>query len=303
MPVAAATAATLFLAISGYVHFAARQRTAAGGDRNSSVKRAEVVEAVSKSLEDQLTLLVSAASVHLEKSNIRSDAFANAQAGLASANTVEKVQAIVDILISTSTSAQLETKDLRSKLNVARAQVVDIRQRLAASEKIAQLDGLTGLPNRCSFETALVTAVTEAHESLMPQCLVMADIDYFKKVNDTQGHPTGDAVLKQFSEVLAKNVRSTDIVARFGGEEFAVILRKTPMGNAVDIVERMRRSIQATKWLSAAGKDIGTLTSSFGIAEIKEAERPDALVERADRKLYAAKRNGRNRVEIDSWHQ
>ena len=300
---AAAFAVGLYLLRQLYVYVSAHIREdlplPTRGNANLS-PRAKVLDAVSENLEKQISVLVGIATAQLESSNVRAEAYAQARAGLSSANTAEKVHAIVEVLVSTSTSAQSEAEHLRTELNAARAQVTNIRQQLVATEKIAQLDGLTGLPNRRHFEAALKTAIAEAQENFMPLCLVMADIDHFKKVNDTHGHPTGDAVLKQFGQVLANNVRSSDIVARFGGEEFAVILQMTPTGSAVEVVERLRRNIQATHWMSVSGKDIGTVTASFGLAEIKDAEGAGALVERADRKLYAAKRNGRNRVEFDA---
>ncbi len=300
---AAAIAAALFLLRQLYLYAASRVREASPASKLGNVTsapRAKVLDAVSENLEKQISALVGIATAHLESSNVRAEAYAQARAGLGSADTAEKVHAIVEVLVSTSSLAQSEAEHLRTELKAARAQVTDIRLQLVATEKIAQLDGLTGLPNRRHFEAALKSAVADAHESVMPMCLVMADIDHFKKVNDTHGHPTGDEILKQFGKFLANNVRSSDIVARYGGEEFALILQKTPTGSAVEVVERLRRNIQATHWMSAGGKDIGTVTASFGLAEIKDAEGAGALVERADRKLYAAKRNGRNRVEFDA---
>ena len=127
----------------------------------------------------------------------------------------------------------------------------------------------------------------------------MADIDHFKRINDKFGHPTGDAVLKQFARILSSSVRPTDMVARYGGEEFVLILKKTPMGNAVQVAERIRGNILVSKWNDPnTNVDIGALTASFGIAEINDHETAKGIVERADQRLYVAKNNGRNRVEI-----
>jgi PleD family two-component response regulator len=111
---------------------------------------------------------------------------------------------------------------LRSNLNEAQAQAAFLRQRLVQAEQLALLDGLTSLPNHRHFQQLIEEAVSEAHASYTPLCILMADIVYFKKINDSFGHPTGDAVLKQFAEIMAKSVRATDLVARYGGKEFAL---------------------------------------------------------------------------------
>ncbi len=126
---------------------------------------------------------------------------------------------------------------------------------------------------------------------------MMADIDHFKTINDKFGHRTGDAVLRQFAELLGEMVRSTDLVARYGGEEFAIVLPRAPLGNAYEIAERIRKTVEARAWDNPDKIDL-SLTSSFGIADIRDGETATDLINRADQMLYEAKKRGRNRTMI-----
>lgn len=157
----------------------------------------------------------------------------------------------------------------------------------------ANIDHLTGLPNRRAFEKSLNMANKLSGMQGAGFGLILLDIDHFKSVNDTYGHPTGDAVLRQFSEIVRKAVRNHDMAARYGGEEFAVI---TPAFRiAFDIGERIRKSVENEPFLISNGKTIN-LTCSYGcVTYPEEANTVSQLVELADKALYDAKTNGRNR--------
>lgn len=257
------------------------------------------VDVVREGLEKQLSQLLQTVSKYLESSSAQSEQFIAIKERLASADTVEKLQAVVEVLMTNSLQGQRDAEELKSNLKDAQTQTVALQTKLVKAEKLALLDALTSLPNRRSFEAFLEKAVEESHSDYTPLCVIMADIDHFKRINDKFGHPTGDAVLKQFAHILSSSVRPTDMVARYGGEEFVLILKKTPMGNAVQVAERIRGNILVSKWIDPnSNVDIGALTASFGIAEIVDNETAKGIVERADQRLYVAKNNGRNRVEI-----
>lgn len=122
----------------------------------------------------------------------------------------------------------------------------------------------------------------------------MADIDFFKKINDNYGHETGDVVLRAFAGLLRKQTRPTDILARYGGEEFVILMANCDLASAVALAERIRSTVAATgiEPLSAP------ITASFGVAELQKGETGDSLINRADEALYKAKQSGRNRVVI-----
>ena len=156
----------------------------------------------------------------------------------------------------------------------------------------AMTDPLTGVANRGRLRDVLHASVQASIRTAQPLCVVMLDVDHFKRVNDTHGHTAGDQVLRQVASVLEYNVRPYDTVARYGGEEFVVILPPTDLPAAAIVAERLRTAIPA-------GTSPISVTSSFGVARFDAAvDDPDRLIERVDALLYAAKQTGRNRVVI-----
>jgi diguanylate cyclase (GGDEF)-like protein len=167
----------------------------------------------------------------------------------------------------------------------------------AALAETASRDGLTGLYNHRTFQDLLRREIAEAQRYRRPLALVLFDLDHFKKVNDTYGHPGGDAVLREVARVALELARASDIVARYGGEEFAVVLPETDARGAVVFAERLRRAIEAREIV--AGAQRLRVTASVGVGPWMPAEASAAaanLVEMADKALYAAKHGGRNRV-------
>jgi diguanylate cyclase (GGDEF)-like protein len=163
----------------------------------------------------------------------------------------------------------------------------------------AQLDALTGLGNRAQFDGRLAQAVAAGKRYGRACALVMLDIDHFKRLNDSFGHPFGDRVLQSLGEVLAASVRPTDVACRFGGEEFALILDETGSEGGFAVAERVRQQISALA-LVAQGQRV-RVTASFGIASSDDcggAKSADAtrLLQMADEALYRAKRAGRDRT-------
>jgi diguanylate cyclase (GGDEF)-like protein len=157
-------------------------------------------------------------------------------------------------------------------------------------------DGLTGLYNRKSFDDKLDSEFTRSKRYGHSLSLVIIDIDYFKQVNDTYGHLAGDAVLTNISKLFGRFFRSVDFIARYGGEEFAIILPETPINGAVLTTERIRIALSQNEVY--VNQHTITVTISAGIAEYKpELKSPTELIAAADKKLYEAKNNGRNRVE------
>ncbi len=143
-------------------------------------------------------------------------------------------------------------------------------------------------------------SVEHAHADGTPLCLVLTDLDNFKRINDRFGHPLGDEMLKLFANLLAHNVKGRDRIARLGGEEFAILLPNTSMGNAYHLTEQIRNQLQNLDWVQErTGETAGKVTASFGIAQLGDGDSAQALFRRADAKLYEAKRNGRNQIAIE----
>jgi diguanylate cyclase (GGDEF)-like protein len=161
-------------------------------------------------------------------------------------------------------------------------------------ETMATTDGLTGLTNHRTFQDRLVQLLERSERTQQPVSMLLCDVDHFKHVNDTYGHPVGDEVLRQVARVLQQAVRKIDIPARYGGEEFAVVLEATGSAGALNLAERIRRDVAALVLDSDKGQF--HITMSIGIASFPEdAHERALLIERADAALYFGKENGRNR--------
>lgn len=160
----------------------------------------------------------------------------------------------------------------------------------------ASTDQLTGLANRRYFDEQLHRVLAESDRSGLPVSLILADLDYFKRINDNLGHEAGDAVLKHIATVFLEQVRAIDICARFGGEEIALLLPQTDLAGSVELAERLRRAV-AARPAQHRGSEI-PVTSSFGVSSYPQAARTrDGLFPSADRALYEAKGAGRNCVK------
>jgi len=161
-------------------------------------------------------------------------------------------------------------------------------------ETLASTDSLTGLYNRYKFSELYISSYTSMLQRHNKMSLILLDIDFFKKVNDNYGHNMGDQVLIQISLTLLRTLRNIDIICRWGGEEFVAILPTAPLEIANVITEKIRKSIEELD-IDIVGK----VTASFGIAEVKEGESMEDVVDRADKALYLAKGSGRNCVKTE----
>lgn len=175
------------------------------------------------------------------------------------------------------------------------------RRAAAATEelrRIASVDELTGLPNRRHFLARLEAEGARARRSGSSLCLAMLDLDHFKRINDTHGHAAGDAVLQKFAALLRDGIRLEDSVGRIGGEEFALLLPGTELGEARMVCERMRAAVAAERVILPGGKPV-RISVSIGVSPMAGDEDVAALMRRSDEALYKAKEHGRNRVCAD----
>jgi diguanylate cyclase (GGDEF)-like protein len=171
---------------------------------------------------------------------------------------------------------------------------VQLKEAYRRIEELAELDELTGSFNRRCIMRMLDDEIARAHRSRTPFSVALIDLDWFKRINDAYGHPTGDEVLRTFAITIFANIRSIDRFGRYGGEEFLLILPDTPHDVAARILDRQREIIAELDW-SAFSPGM-CVTISAGVATLAPGEAPDALLARADSALYAAKARGRNRI-------
>lgn len=171
-----------------------------------------------------------------------------------------------------------------------------LREEVSRLHHKATTDQLTGVLSYSSLMETLEHQVDKAKQKDNPLCVMMADLDFFKKVNDTYGHLVGDLVLRHTAERIQAAVRDFDVVGRFGGEEFVIILKNTDLALARVIAERIREEVAGTPF-HAKEFNIG-VTISLGVAMYKKGECLETLLERADVAMYQAKKDGRNRVAV-----
>lgn len=169
------------------------------------------------------------------------------------------------------------------------------RDHLEVQRQKALIDPLTGLPNRAAWSERLEYEVNAWHQQGNNLSLAMLDLDHFKRINDGYGHLAGDKVLKIIANVLSKRLRATDFIARFGGEEFVLLMPDSALGDALELGERLRAAIEACPF-HFKGERV-TITMSIGMAQFQPGERSDLALKRADEALYRAKAAGRNQVQ------
>jgi diguanylate cyclase (GGDEF)-like protein len=172
--------------------------------------------------------------------------------------------------------------------------IAALRERSRALERESQEDPLTGIANRRCFDQRLVTEIDVARALGRPLTLAVADLDHFKIVNDRLGHSVGDQVLRESARLMRELCRETDLVARIGGEEFALILPDMSRDVAFDVCDRVRRAVESYAWQTVHPHLRVTL--SIGLQQWDGAVEPSELLRTVDSQLYAAKRAGRNRV-------
>jgi diguanylate cyclase (GGDEF)-like protein len=188
---------------------------------------------------------------------------------------------------------------LEDRFLILQRENLDLVMKNRILSEISHKDALTGLYNRFYVMEKIDSEMNRALRHGYPISVLMLDLDHFKRINDSYGHPVGDEVLKIVGQVLRDSCRVYDVAGRYGGEEFCIVLPETQVGNTTQVAERIRNRL-ATTPLSVGSTSI-VVTASIGVAGMDSTEgvlSASTLVERADRALYSAKHRGRNRVEM-----
>lgn len=199
--------------------------------------------------------------------------------------------------IEASYKAQNVNSQYHEKFLAKAKELEQLKSDFERVRKEANTDSLTQIGNRKAFNETLHGAILAAIQEKTPLCVAILDIDHFKHFNDTHGHLTGDQVLKYVAQMIKKNIKGKDFVARFGGEEFAVILPETPLKGAYHNSENIRNFIAKNKIVNRATKQpLANIYVSIGVAQYQHGEELQELLARADKALYKAKNAGRNQV-------
>ncbi len=211
----------------------------------------------------------------------------------------EELRTLVSGLIESTRQMNEGNSALARHLEESRHEADSLRRELDAVRMEAKQDPLTGLANRKGFEARVDELEASEDYAGRPHCIIMADIDKFKGINDTYGHLFGDKIIKVVAKAFANLTKGKDLAARFGGEEFIVLLPDTDVQGARALAESIRASIERGRvYNPKTGEEIRRITISLGVAGFVTGESIDDAIARADEALYRAKEGGRNRVEV-----
>jgi diguanylate cyclase len=214
--------------------------------------------------------------------------------------SVGPIKEIVLALIEDNRDMRDRLYNVRNQLEESRLQVMQLQTNLERAEDAGLRDVVTAIGNRRFFDASFSEEVEKARRLGDNICLALADIDRFKHVNDRFGHLVGDRLLRLFANILVQNVRGQDKIARFGGEEFALIFPGARLVDAVTATDRIRGILESKQWtIEPSGERISKVTASFRVAKLRADESANDLLQRADELLYAAKSRGRNCVVAD----
>jgi diguanylate cyclase len=212
-------------------------------------------------------------------------------------NSSSSPEAIVSYLLLSTRSMQASMEEMRQEIQESKQEINSLQDRLKSAVEEALSDPLTGLINRKGLSLAIESLVLPLETSNSYPCLLMLDIDHFKKINDTFGHPLGDRVIKVVADILKSQIKGKDTAARYGGEEFCILLPETELSDAAKVAENIRQAIENSQIKRASDNQIiCRMTISIGVARYQPNETILGLFERADGALYQSKNEGRNRV-------
>lgn len=208
-----------------------------------------------------------------------------------------RIREIVSSLVVATRDVSSTNRTLEARLKETRSEIEGLRENLEAVRVESLTDPLTGIANRKHFEEMLVKGIDNAALHRSDLSLVVIDIDHFKRFNDTYGHLTGDQVLRLVGLAMREQVKTRSTLARFGGEEFGIILPDLAREEAMSVAERIRTSVMGRELVKrSTGESLGKVTISVGVATYRRGDTGVSLLERADQCMFAAKRAGRNRT-------
>ena len=255
-------------------------------------------ETIGREVEQQLSSMLDLVGNSVESSDQFGVTLKQVESALSGTSSSAHLSSAVTQLLSENRRMTGQSQQLSEGLRESKKQIERLQQELEAVRNESMRDALTSIYNRRAFDMRLSAEVASAEKHGSKLCLAIADLDHFKRVNDTFGHRVGDEVLKIFASIIAQNIKGQDMVARYGGEEFAIILPATDLAAATQLIDRIRQKMSERRLvLKGSKKPVGEITASFGISAFQHGMNLEDLIERADRRLYQAKSLGRNRVE------
>jgi diguanylate cyclase len=270
-------------------------------DHLSLTRFSERIDEVGAKIIGEIEQVRSMIDQAIGNSNGFSQSLAGAQQEIVSSSDREQLRFIVDTLVRATKEVEQANQTLQKRLVDSREEITVLQENLETVRTESLTDPLTTLANRKYFEEAIKRLVDEAEAHDTPLSVILTDIDHFKKFNDTYGHLTGDQVLRLVAMALKQNVKNHDVAARYGGEEYVVLLPRTALMAAVTVADHIRRAVMGKELMRrSTGETLGRVTISLGVAAWRRGDTVGTLLERADSCLYAAKRAGRNCVVAET---
>jgi diguanylate cyclase len=227
--------------------------------------------------------------------------FSEQTKSLGDASDLSEIKEIVSEIIAETTHLTEASSTLKQELDKTNSEIELLRSELEVVKEASITDALTGLLNRRAFDSELNNIIEVAEVYPQGVVLILMDLDHFKRVNDNFGHLVGDKVLRYTSALIKQHVEESHLVARYGGEEMAIIMPNTNRNKAIGVANKIRIALEKSRLQRKEnGESIGQITISMGVAKLKPSDTFDSLVARADKCMYKAKDRGRNRVVDDS---
>ena len=213
----------------------------------------------------------------------------------------DRLQIIVEAILDETRRMVAQNQEIVGRLAQSSQEIDGLRKQIESARRETLVDALTGVGNRRMFDMRLRDCLKQALEEGGELCLLMADIDHFKKFNDTFGHQLGDLVLRLVAKALTDGIKGRDVACRYGGEEFGILLPKTRLADALKLADGLRAAIGSRRIIKRGEeRDLGHVTLSMGVSLYRPGEPGTQFIQRADAALYTAKRRGRNRVVPES---
>jgi len=223
---------------------------------------------------------------------------------LAETDDIPQINALLETLMKDTYTMQsdivqsrVDILEQRDQVDATQYKIFKLQEELSQLSEKLSVDQLTGVLNRRGLDEAMVREVSRAHREDAPLCVALLDIDNFKYFNDKYGHHVGDSALQHLARLIQETIRVTDIAARFGGEEFVILLPNTPLDRAVEVIFRLQRAL--TKEFFLGNNERLLITFSAGVALFKKDEAQEDVLSRADRAMYLAKKVGKNHVKTE----
>ena len=260
-------------------------------------KTIRVAERSNRAVMMEIDSIVELIRISLGSSTAYSETLSVLLGDMVKTNDPAALKELVSTLVHATKETQFLNEKLEKGLRAAKTEVTELRKTLEDTRLEALKDALTGISNRRHFDRILQETIDNCHHNRTSFALIMVDIDHFKQFNDIHGHLTGDKVLRVVAQSLREKFGSKVTVARFGGEEFAVIMPDADLMAGWVGAEAARQSIQARELVKrSTGEKMGRITVSLGVGVWRRTDTNLSLISRADCALMQAKRNGRNRT-------